>query len=156
MYSPRRPCLWSFIEMDAEFPPTGGRKLGINKIQTPGWSLLTAGGKIAACSARERAMPRRSPATVRADLRAQGLGIVAWCPVDPPGEHLTVWHAVQARLPNPRDPRGIRHTLTSLLLAAVAAVLAGAQSFTEISECTCRNDAYAVRLRAEAISVSEH
>jgi hypothetical protein len=34
-----------------------------------------------------------------------------------------------ARLPDPRDPRGVRHTLTSLLLASVAAVLAGARSF---------------------------
>ena len=31
-----------------------------------------------------------------------------------------------ARVPDPRDPRGVRHTLTSLLLAAAAAVLAGA------------------------------
>jgi len=30
-----------------------------------------------------------------------------------------------AQVPDPRDPRGLRHTLTSLLLAAVAAVLAG-------------------------------
>ena len=35
-----------------------------------------------------------------------------------------------AQMPDPRDPRGVRHTLTSLLLAAVAAVLAGARSFT--------------------------
>jgi len=39
-----------------------------------------------------------------------------------------------ARVPDPRDPRGVRHTLTSLLLAAVAAVLAGARSFTAIGE----------------------
>src|SRR5262245_39739006 len=39
-----------------------------------------------------------------------------------------------ARVPDPRDPRGVRHALTSLLLAAVAAVLAGARSFTEIGE----------------------
>jgi DDE_Tnp_1-associated/Transposase DDE domain len=39
-----------------------------------------------------------------------------------------------ARVPDPRDPRGVRHTLTSLLLAAVVAVLAGAQSFTGIGE----------------------
>jgi predicted transposase YbfD/YdcC len=39
-----------------------------------------------------------------------------------------------ARVPDPRDPRGVRHTLTSLLLAAAAAVLAGAQSFTAIGE----------------------
>jgi len=39
-----------------------------------------------------------------------------------------------ARVPDPRDPRGVRHTLTSLLLAAVAAVLAGARSFTALGE----------------------
>ena len=39
-----------------------------------------------------------------------------------------------ARVPDPPDPRGVRHTLTSLLLAAVAAVLAGARSFTAVSE----------------------
>lgn len=37
-------------------------------------------------------------------------------------------------MPDPRDPRGVRHTLTSLLLAAVAAVLAGAPSFTAVGE----------------------
>ena len=39
-----------------------------------------------------------------------------------------------AQVPDPRDPRGVRHTLTSLLLAAVAAVLAGARSFAAIGE----------------------
>jgi len=39
-----------------------------------------------------------------------------------------------AGVPDPRDPRGVRHTLTSLLLAAVAAVLAGARSFTAVGE----------------------
>ncbi len=39
-----------------------------------------------------------------------------------------------ASVPDPRDPRGVRHTLTSLLLSAVAAVLAGARSFTAIGE----------------------
>ena len=38
------------------------------------------------------------------------------------------------RVPDPRDPRGVRHSLSSLLLAAVAAVLAGARSFTAIGE----------------------
>lgn len=37
-------------------------------------------------------------------------------------------------MPDPRDPRGVRHSLTSLLLAAVATVLAGARSFTAIGE----------------------
>jgi predicted transposase YbfD/YdcC len=39
-----------------------------------------------------------------------------------------------ALVPDPRDPRGVRHTLTSLLLTAAAAVLAGARSFTAIGE----------------------
>jgi predicted transposase YbfD/YdcC len=39
-----------------------------------------------------------------------------------------------ARVPDPRDPRGVRHSLCSLLAAAVAAVLAGSRSFTAIGE----------------------
>jgi hypothetical protein len=39
-----------------------------------------------------------------------------------------------AWVPDPRDPRGVRHSLTSLLTTAVAAVLAGATSFTAIAE----------------------
>ena len=58
------------------------------------------------------------PAGDRAALAGQCLSLA---------EHL-------ARVPDPRDPRGVRHTLTSLLLAAVAAVLAGARSFTAIGE----------------------
>jgi len=42
--------------------------------------------------------------------------------------------ACLASVPDPRDPRGVRHTLTSLLLAAVAAVLAGARSFAAVGE----------------------
>jgi len=34
------------------------------------------------------------------------------------------------QVPDQRDPRGVLHSLTSLLLAAVTAVLAGARSFT--------------------------
>ena len=37
-------------------------------------------------------------------------------------------------VPDPRDPRGIRHSLASVLLASVAAVLAGARSLTAIGE----------------------
>ena len=51
------------------------------------------------------------------------------------------WRAIAPAWPGilrvcliPRDPRGVRHTLTSLLLAAVAAVLAGARSFTAVGE----------------------
>jgi hypothetical protein len=39
-----------------------------------------------------------------------------------------------AAVPDPRRPRGVRHSLISLLMASVAAVLAGARSFTAIGE----------------------
>ena len=39
-----------------------------------------------------------------------------------------------ARVPDPRNPRGVRHSLCSLLAAAIAAVLAGSRSFTAIGE----------------------
>jgi predicted transposase YbfD/YdcC len=39
-----------------------------------------------------------------------------------------------ARVPDPRKRRGVRHSLSSVLAAAIAAVLAGAQSFTAIGE----------------------
>lgn len=39
-----------------------------------------------------------------------------------------------AWVPDPRDPRGVRHTLVSLLGLAAAAVLSGAQGFTAIGE----------------------
>jgi predicted transposase YbfD/YdcC len=39
-----------------------------------------------------------------------------------------------ARVPDPRKRRGLRHSLPSVLAAAIAAVLAGAQSFTAIGE----------------------
>jgi predicted transposase YbfD/YdcC len=39
-----------------------------------------------------------------------------------------------ARVPDPRKPRGIRHTLGSLLVIAAAAVCTGARSFTAIGE----------------------
>jgi hypothetical protein len=39
-----------------------------------------------------------------------------------------------ALAPDPRHRRGVRHTLTSLLLAAIATVLAGARSLTAVGE----------------------
>jgi hypothetical protein len=39
-----------------------------------------------------------------------------------------------ADVPDPRDPRGIRYSMTSLLMASAAATLAGARSFTAIGE----------------------
>jgi DDE_Tnp_1-associated len=38
------------------------------------------------------------------------------------------------QVPDPRNRRGVRHSLTPLLMAAVAAVLAGATSFTAVGE----------------------
>jgi predicted transposase YbfD/YdcC len=49
------------------------------------------------------------------------------------GECPSLWECL-ARVPDPRDPRGVRHSLTSLLLAAVAAVLARARSFAAVGE----------------------
>jgi DDE_Tnp_1-associated/Transposase DDE domain len=37
-------------------------------------------------------------------------------------------------VPDPRDPRGVRHPISSILLIAAAAVLAGARSLTAIGE----------------------
>ena len=39
-----------------------------------------------------------------------------------------------AWVPDPRHPRGVRHSLCSLLAAAIAAVLAGSRSYTAIGE----------------------
>ncbi len=41
---------------------------------------------------------------------------------------------VLAAVPDPRDPRGVRYPLTSLLAVAVCAVLAGASSFAAITD----------------------
>jgi hypothetical protein len=41
-----------------------------------------------------------------------------------------------AAVPDPRDPRGIRHRLTALLAVAVCAVLSGARSLQAIGEWT--------------------
>jgi len=42
--------------------------------------------------------------------------------------------ALLRRVPDPRDPRGVRHALPGLLAVGVAAVLAGARSFAAIGE----------------------
>src|SRR5439155_16192221 len=42
-------------------------------------------------------------------------------------------HALAA-VPDPRDPRGVRYRLTSLLAVAVCAVLAGAATFAAIAD----------------------
>ena len=41
---------------------------------------------------------------------------------------------VLAAIPDPRDPRGVRYQLTSLLAVAVCAVLAGAVTFAAIAD----------------------
>ena len=46
-------------------------------------------------------------------------------------EHLL---GVLAGVPDPRDPRGVRHSVTALLAVGLAAVVAGARSFTAIGE----------------------
>jgi hypothetical protein len=69
----------------------------------------------------------RLPASDRALLSGQSPGLA---------EYLE-------RVPDPRNRRGVRHSLTSLLMAAVAAVLAGATSFTAVGEwvadCSARS-----------------
>ncbi|WP_461124427.1 ISAs1 family transposase [Saccharothrix stipae] len=49
------------------------------------------------------------------------------------GEHGGLLDAL-AKVPDPRDPRGIRYPLSALLTVAVCAVLAGASSFAAISD----------------------
>ncbi|MGV9713222.1 transposase family protein [Gordonia sp. NPDC003424] len=39
-----------------------------------------------------------------------------------------------ARIPDPRDPRGVRHPLLEILVIAAAAVLGGARSFAAIGD----------------------
>ena len=43
--------------------------------------------------------------------------------------------AALASMPDPRDPRGVRYPLASMLAVAVCAVLAGAVTFTAIADC---------------------
>ena len=50
-----------------------------------------------------------------------------------------------ARVPDPRDPRGVRYPLAGLLAVAVSAVLAGARSFAAIGE-------WAGALRVESLA----
>jgi hypothetical protein len=58
------------------------------------------------------------PAGDRAELASQCPGLAQYLPL----------------VPDPRHRRGVRHTLTSLFLAAIAAVLAGAWSLTAVGE----------------------
>jgi predicted transposase YbfD/YdcC len=51
----------------------------------------------------------------------------------PPGECVGLREFL-TKVPDPRDPRGIRHSLTSVLLTSLAAVLAGARSLAAIGE----------------------
>lgn len=56
------------------------------------------------------------------------------CPSDSdPREDQTLL-GVLGRVPDPRDPRGLRYPLAGMLAVAVCAVLAGARSFTAIGE----------------------
>jgi predicted transposase YbfD/YdcC len=58
------------------------------------------------------------------------------------GEHGGLLAAL-ARVPDPRDPRGIRYPLSALLMVAVCAVLAGASSFAAIADWTQDLDGHA-------------
>jgi len=49
------------------------------------------------------------------------------------GEHGGLLDAL-AKVPDPRDPRGIRYPLSALLMVAVCAALAGASSFAAITD----------------------
>lgn len=49
-----------------------------------------------------------------------------------PGDHTLL--SVLGRVPDPRDPRGVRYPLAGVLAVAVCAVLAGARSFAAIGE----------------------
>ncbi|GIE46457.1 ISAs1 family transposase [Actinoplanes lobatus] len=49
------------------------------------------------------------------------------------GEHNGLLHAL-AKVPDPRDPRGIRYPLAAVLAVAVCAVIAGASSFAAITD----------------------
>jgi hypothetical protein len=51
-----------------------------------------------------------------------------------PADRIPQLLAYLAWVPDPRDPRGVRHSLTSVLATAVAAVLAGARSLVAIAE----------------------
>lgn len=42
--------------------------------------------------------------------------------------------SVLAKVPDPRDPRGVRYPLAGVLAVAVCAVLSGARSFAAIGE----------------------
>jgi DDE_Tnp_1-associated len=50
-----------------------------------------------------------------------------------PGPPASLWRWL-ARLPDPRDPRGVRFTLACVIAVAIAARLAGCDSFTAIGE----------------------
>ncbi len=50
-----------------------------------------------------------------------------------PGAPGSLWQWL-ARLPDPRDPRGVRFTLACVIAIAMAARLAGCDSFTAIGE----------------------
>jgi predicted transposase YbfD/YdcC len=59
--------------------------------------------------------------------------IGSWPPPVTDGEHGGLLDAL-AKVPDPRDPRGVRYPLSALLTVAVCAVLAGASSFAAISD----------------------
>ncbi|MGL4743193.1 MAG: transposase family protein, partial [Dermatophilaceae bacterium] len=60
---------------------------------------------------------------------------------------------VFAEVPDPRDPRGVRHTLPVILTCGAAAVLSGAKSWVAVAEWVADADREA--LRALGVSAGE-
>ena len=70
-----------------------------------------------------------SPTAVLVDDSDPELGELAAVPAAPPG----LWECLQ-KVTDPRKRRGVRHPITGVLAMALAATLAGAQSFLGIAE----------------------
>ena len=71
-------------------------------------------------------VPKVAPLPVQSVTAAQVLS-------PDPGPPASLWRWL-ARLPDPRDPRGVRFTLACVIAVAIAARLAGCDSFTAIGE----------------------
>jgi len=70
-----------------------------------------------------------SPTAVLVDDSDPELGELGQVPAAPPG----LWQCL-AKVTDPRKRRGVRHPITGVLALALAATLAGAQSFLGIAE----------------------
>jgi hypothetical protein len=66
-------------------------------------------------------------------------------------ELVELWH-VQSTVPDPRDPRGVRHPFATILTLAIGAVLAGCRPVEEVRDVTFAEDHSALRTgRAPAV-----